>query len=150
MGRRDATLIFVGLQFTNPAHTNPTVDEKKKLHAMTEVPSDVSAALIRSCNDCHSNQTNWRWYTYVEPVSWFTVGHVNYGRSELNFSEWGNYGERMKQTRLGALCELVQKGEMPLASYAMVHREVALSADEVKSICEWSAKERSRLALAHP
>jgi L-ascorbate metabolism protein UlaG (beta-lactamase superfamily) len=36
---------------------------------MTAPPSEVSALFARSCNDCHSNQTNWRWYTYVAPQS---------------------------------------------------------------------------------
>ena len=143
-------LIFIALQFTTPAHTNPPFDETHTLEGTTTVPSDVSALFARSCNDCHSNKTNWRWYTYVAPVSWFTVGHVNDARAELNFSEWGRYGARMKETRLKAICTLCQRGDMPLASYALVHREVKLSPDEVKRICDWSAEEARRLALTHP
>lgn len=138
-------LIFIALQFTTPTHTNPAVDEARTLQAMTAIPSDVSATLTRSCNDCHSNLTNWRWYTYVAPVSWFTVDHVNKGRAELNFSEWGQYGTRMKETRLKAICELSEKGMMPLASYALVHPEVKLSHDHVLAICEWTNYERGRL-----
>ena len=141
-----ATLIFVGLQFTSPARTNPPVDNAQTLQATTTVPSEVSALFTRSCNDCHSNQTNWRWYTYVAPVSWLTVGHVNDARGELNFSEWGRYSARMKETRLRAICEQSKTGKMPLASYTLVHREVKLSADDVKRICEWSEEEGKRLA----
>ena len=79
-------VIFIGLQFTTPQHTNPHFDEAQTLQGMTAVPPDISALFTRSCNDCHSNKTNWRWYTYVAPVSWLTVGHVNDGRAELNFS----------------------------------------------------------------
>lgn len=49
------TLIFIGLQFTTPAHTNPPFDEAQTLQRVTVVPSDVSAMFARSCNDCHSN-----------------------------------------------------------------------------------------------
>ena len=143
-------LIFIGLQFTTPAHTNPTFDETNTLQGITTVPSDVSALFARSCNDCHSNKTNWRWYTYVAPVSWFTVGHVNDARAELNFSEWGRYPARMKETRLRAICAQCQRGDMPLASYALIHREVRLSPDEVKRICDWSAEEGRRLAQTQP
>jgi len=139
-------LIFFGLQFTSPSRTNPPIDKNKTLQATADVPADVSATLTRSCNDCHSNQTKWQWYTHVAPASWFTVGHVNDGRSELNFSEWGNYGDRMKQTRLSALCELVKQGEMPLASYTLLHSDAILSPEERKIICDWTEKERSRLA----
>jgi Haem-binding domain len=138
-------LIVIGLQFTNPAHTNPPVDESKALENMTALPSEVSRAFANSCNDCHSNKTNWRWYTYIAPVSWFTVGHVNQGRSELNFSVWGSYSVRMKETRLKAICQQSEKGTMPLASYSFVHREVKLSPDQVREICDWTKQELQRL-----
>jgi len=139
-------LILIGLQFTNPAHTNPPFDQSEALESMTTVPAEVLDILAHSCNDCHSNKTDWRWYTYIAPVSWFTVGHVNRGRSELNFSEWGSYSERMKETRLRAICEQCEKGSMPMASYAFVHRDVKLSRDQVRAICEWTRQEGQRLA----
>ena len=136
---------FIGLQFTGPARTNPSFDESKTLEATATVPPEVAATFSRSCNDCHSNKTNWRWYSYVAPVSWFTIGHVNDGRSELNFSEWGTYGARMKETRLHAICELSKKGEMPLASYTWMHPAEKLTPDQVKKICEWTKQEEQRL-----
>jgi hypothetical protein len=105
----------------------------------------VSAIFAHSCNDCHSNKTNWRWYTYVAPVSWFTVGHVNEGREELNFSVWGSYGQRKKETRLRAICQQVEKGEMPLSSYTLVHRDTKLSPDQVRTICDWTRQEGQRV-----
>ena len=90
-------LAFIGLQLTNPARTNPASDESQALESVAVVPADVSAIFAHSCNDCHSNKTNWRWYTYVAPVSWFTVGHVNDGRKELNFSTWGTYANARKK-----------------------------------------------------
>lgn len=140
-----AALIFIGLQFKFPAHTNPPFDETQSLQAVTAVPADVAALFARSCSDCHSNNTYWRWYTYVAPVSWFTVGHVNEGRSELNFSEWGLYTPRRKETRLRAICEQCQKGEMPLPSYVFVHRDLKLSPAQVRTICEWTKAEGQRL-----
>ena len=140
-------LVFLGLQFTNPQHTNPSLEEAKTLQGTTDVPAEVSALFARSCNDCHSNQTNWRWYTYVAPVSWFTVGHVNNARAELNFSVWGSYGAKKKGSRLRAICDQCRRGKMPLASYALVHPEVRLSPEDVQMICEWSARESKRLSL---
>ena len=143
-------VIFIGLQFTTSLHTNPTVDAAQTLEGTTAVPTEVSALFDRSCNDCHSNKTYWRWYTYVAPVSWFTVGHVNEGRAELNFSEWGRYGTRMKETRLKAICAETQSGTMPLVSYALVHREVKLSPEEVEIICEWTENARKQLEATPP
>ncbi|SRR6266571_5384475 len=143
-------VILIGLQFTTPRHTNPFFNEAQTLQGVTVVPPNVSSLFARSCYDCHSNQTNWRWYTYVAPVSWLTVGHVNKGRAELNFSEWGSYRTRMKETRLNAICDQCRRGTMPLVSYAFVHREVILSPDEVKMICEWTERERKQLEETRP
>jgi len=138
-------LAFIGLQFSNPARTNPPFDEKQTLESVTAVPAEVLAIFAHSCNDCHSNKTNWRWYTYIAPVSWFTVGHVNDGRKELNFSVWGSYRERMKESRLRAICDQSDKGRMPLSSYTFVHRDTKLSRDQVRAICDWSKHEGQRL-----
>ena len=143
-------LIFVVLQFWRPAHTNPPVDTAQTLAATASVPPEVSAAFARSCNDCHSNTTNWRWYTYVAPTSWFTVDHVNKGRGELNFSEWGHYSKRMKETRLRAICAQCRSGEMPLSSYTFVHRETKLSPDEVKMICTWTENAQKEIDSTGP
>lgn len=131
-------IVFIGLQFTSPQRINPPFDETQTLQALNNVPPDISNIFTRSCNDCHSNQTNWRWYTNIAPVSWFTARHVNDGRAELNFSEWGTYNERTKETRLAAICELVKEGDMPLPSYLWAHPESKLTPQEVKMICDWS------------
>jgi heme-binding protein len=138
-------LVFIVIQFFGPARTNPPVDPSQTMEATIAVPSDVSAVFARSCGDCHSNKTNWRWYTYVAPVSWFTVGHVDEGRGELNFSTWGTYSARKKDTRLKAICAQCRSGEMPLPSYALVHREVKLSPQEVEMICAWTEATRKEL-----
>jgi len=132
-------LLAIGLQATGPAPTNPSFDERATLERTTAVPADVARTFARACNDCHSNQTNWRWYTYVAPISWLTVGHVHQGRAELNFSIWGTYGERMRETRLRAICQQSRDEAMPLPSYVLVHPGAKLSPDEVRSICEWTA-----------
>lgn len=137
-------VVCAGLQLTSPTRTNPSFDEKQTLQATTDVPAEVSEIFTRSCNDCHSNQTKWLWYTHVAPVSWFTVKHVNDGRSELNFSEWGTYSKRMKETRLKAMCNLVENKKMPLESYLWAHSEAELSAEDAKKICDWSAEESKR------
>ncbi len=142
-------LTSAGLQFTSPPRTNPAVDEAQTLEATTEAPSEVYAAFARSCSDCHSNKTNWRWYTRVAPASWFTVVHVNEGRAELNFSEWGSYSRRMKESRLKAICYQSKQGTMPLASYTLVHQGAKLSDEEIRAICDWAAAEGRRVSQQH-
>ena len=136
-----AAVVFAGLQFTSPVPSNPPIDQALTLESTSFVPPEVSAIFTRSCNDCHSSRTDWRWYSDVAPISNLTVAHVNAGRSELNFSEWGKYGKRMKETRLTAICRLVEEGAMPLGSYVLLHRNAPLSPSEVESVCRWTEEE---------
>ena len=131
--------VMLGLQVVRPAHTNPATDPALTLERTVDVPPDVLNTFASACNDCHSNQTNWRWYTYVAPISWFTVSDVNRGRAELNISVWGSYRARMRETRLRAICELARKRRMPLPAYALVHREANLSSSQITALCEWTA-----------
>ncbi len=130
--------VILGMQFVRPAHTNPPTDNALTLEAIADVPASVSRTFALACNDCHSHKTNWRWYTYVAPISWLTVSHVNNGRAELNFSMWGTYSARMRQTRLRAICELSRSGSMPLPSYALMHPRATLSPEQIAPLCEWT------------
>jgi heme-binding protein len=132
--------VAMGLQLAGPSHSNPPFDESTSLERTTDVPADVARTFAVACNDCHSNKTHWRWYTYVAPVSWLTVGHVTRGRAELNFSVWGTYGSRMRETRLRRICGLSREGAMPLPSYTLVHPSAKLSPDQIAAICEWTGK----------
>ena len=142
-------IIFIGLQFNTREHTNPPFDETKSLEKMIGVPTEVSArSPAPATTVTPTTQTGDG--THMSRLFRGGRSANNEGRAELNFSEWGTYGARMKKTRLSAICEQTKLGTMPLASYAMVHREVVLSAEEVKSICEWTEQEEKLSALAHP
>src|SRR5215813_1468322 len=109
------------MQFVRPARTNPMVDESLSLQSRLPVDPKVASILERSCADCHSNKTRWPWYSNIAPVSWWMVGHVNDGRRDLNFSEWGTYDKRKQSRRLDQMCQLAKSGAMPLGSYTPMH-----------------------------
>jgi hypothetical protein len=139
---------FVGVQFRPVDRTNPPVDPDQTLERHLAVPAEVKAILDRSCRDCHTSQTRWPFYAYIAPVSWDIVGHVNQGRQEMNFSEWGRYDADAEQDLLIAICRQVRAGDMPLPSYARIHRSARLSADEIRRLCVWSAETRKALRAA--
>jgi heme-binding protein len=139
-------VIFIGLQFVRQARTNPPVDPSQTIYARLQVTPQVAAILDRSCQDCHSNTTRWPWYSNVAPVSWLVIDDVNEGRSHLNLSEWGKLDNRRAAKRLEEICEEVEDGAMPLPSYTWIHRSGKLSPEDVKTLCEWSAAERARIA----
>lgn len=99
-------------------HSNPPVVAEPTWDSPT-----TRTLAVRACFDCHSNQTQWPWYSHVAPMSWLVQGHVDGGRAALNFSEWGR-GE------MEDAAESVLAGEMPPRSYTLLHREAALTQDE--------------------
>ena len=129
---------LIGIQFVRPARTNPPVDPKMTIEASVNVPDKVEKILKRSCNDCHSNKTVWPWYSNVAPISWQVIDHVNEGRKELNFSVWGTYKDRRKNRKLKEVCEQVENEEMPHPQYLWIHRDAALTKDEILTVCDWA------------
>lgn len=140
------TIIFAGMQFIRPARTNPPVDESCTISARTHVTPEVAAILHRSCNDCHSNQTRWPWYSNVAPVSWFVINHVNVGRREMNFSDWAQYSPAEQQGLLKKICREAKEGAMPLPSYLRMHGDAKLSSEDIKALCDWASAESERLS----
>jgi hypothetical protein len=104
----------------------------------------VAAILERSCNDCHSSETSWPWYSNVSPVSWFLKQHVDEGRRELSFSEWATYPKRKRERKLHEICEQVESGQMPLASYLPLHPSARLSDEDKRVLCDWARQEEER------
>jgi hypothetical protein len=141
-------VIFIGLQFIRPARTNPPIDESRTIQARTQLTPEAAAILDRSCNDCHSNQTRWPWYTNVAPVSWFVINHVNAGREEMNLSDWAQYSTDEQDHLLKKICREVKSGGMPLSSYLRLHHDAKLSEEDVKVLCDWTNAESERLAQA--
>lgn len=90
----------------------------------------------QACFDCHSNATAWPWYSNVAPMSWMLQRHVDEGRAELNFSEWGLEREEEEGEEAEELVEAVLEGEMPPASYLPLHPEARLSAAEKEALAQ--------------
>jgi hypothetical protein len=148
-----ACVALLGAQIVPVATTNPPVEPGQTLEAAMPVPREVSAILGRACQDCHSNLTEWPWYSRVAPVSWFLAYHVNDGRRKLNFSEWGQYVAPRKDRKLKEVCEQVARGGMPLLSYTIAHPQANLSEQDRRSICQWTESARksaAAIAIAAP
>ena len=130
-------------QLIRPARTNPAVDPGKTLAATSHASPEVLGALDRACGDCHSSRTRWPWYTNVAPISWWIIDHVNEGRRRASFSKWGNYDKSRKLKELDEICKRTERGNMPLTSYLLVHRDAALTTGEQQAICAWTKTEAS-------
>ncbi len=136
---------FVAIQFYRPAKTNPPIVEAETLEATTQVPETVGKILSRSCNDCHTNNSNYPWYSEIAPMSWGVIHHIDEGRGELNFSTWATYNPKRKKHKLEEICEMVTSGEMPHYQYLWIHWDARLSDDDKKILCDWTENEKAKL-----
>jgi hypothetical protein len=130
---------LAGAQAYRPARTNPPVDEARTIERQMSVPAAAATVLERACRDCHSNRTEWPWYSNVAPVSWFVIDHVDHGRSHLNFSEWSSYQPDRRRELVDGICKQARDATMPLPSYTWIHWSARLSPADVAALCALSA-----------
>ena len=105
-----------------------------------DVPVNVGEILKTSCFDCHSNNTNYPWYSYIQPTRMWLENHINEGKEELNFSEFGNYSKRKQESKLQSIKKQVASGEMPLNSYTLIHRDAKLNDAQKQALNNWIDK----------
>jgi Haem-binding domain len=138
-------VIFIAIQFIpGGLPENKPEDERSLVHSDL-VTENVMTQLRTSCFDCHSNQTSFPWYSKLAPTSWWLAGHINDGKSHLNFSEWEDNSRREKIGLLEEIKGEVDAGKMPLKSYLIVHRDARLNAEEVAALVKWTEDATSLL-----
>jgi mono/diheme cytochrome c family protein len=117
--------LFVAIQFIpyGRDHDNPPV--------LAEPAWDSAATrelAVRACFDCHSNETEWAWYSNIAPISWLIQRDVDEGREKLNWSEWGPESEGDESA------EAVLEGSMPPSKYTLIHPDARLSDQEIAAL----------------
>ena len=127
-------VIFVGIQFVpvEGVGVNPT-DERFQVEASPE----VKAILEKACDDCHTNETRWPWYSRIAPVSWLVARDVVKGRARFNMSEWGDYDAEEKAIDKETAWEEIEEGEMPPWFYYPTHPDALLSDAELATLRAW-------------
>lgn len=128
---------FVGIQFIPTERNQSDVVHKSDFLTVNNTPENVGNLLQVSCYDCHSNNTAYPWYNKVQPIAWFLENHIEDGKHELNFSEWAEYSNRRKNSKLKSIISQIEDDEMPLFSYTLVHRDAVLSEPEKELIINY-------------
>jgi hypothetical protein len=131
-------IIFLLMQLYQPARNS---DNGQVLPAhitrLYNMPPEVQTVLQTSCFDCHSNNTNYPWYSYIQPARFFMEEHIKEGKKDLNFSEFGNYSKRKQESKLKAMGKQIKSDEMPLSSYTLIHRNAILTTTEKEELINW-------------
>jgi len=86
----------------------------------------------RACFDCHSNETNWPWYSKIQPVAMMLGKDIVHGRTVLNFSEWS---EKNILT-VEYIEHVIRSDKMPLQKYLLLHPEARLTLAEKEQLID--------------
>ncbi len=104
-------------------HNNPPIKSEPNWSS-----PEARALVKEQCFECHSNETEWPWYSNIAPASWLISYDVIEGRKNVNFSNWGGI------TEFDKIIEVVENGEMPPIQYKLFYPETRLNGEEKQAL----------------
>lgn len=102
-----------------------------------KVGERVNAILATSCYDCHSNNTNYPWYSEIQPMAWILDRHIIEGKEKLNFDDLPPYGSRRLNSRFTQITKQIEQDKMPLDSYLWMHPDARLSGEDKQLLLDY-------------
>jgi hypothetical protein len=140
-------VVFVVIQFIQPARNKRSDTLSTDMTKTIDVPGNVQSILKIACYDCHSNNTNYPWYSRIQPFGWLQARHIRNGKAALNFSEFGSYSVRRQISKLNGIANSIKDKTMPLRSYTMIHKNARLSKENKALLIDWAARIKDSLKL---
>lgn len=131
-------VVLVVMQVIRPKRNLSASPSSNDISMHYTVPADVQLVLQKACNDCHSNNTEYPWYTNIQPVGWWMQHHVDEGMAELNFSEFAAYKPKRQAHKMEEVAEMIEGNEMPLESYTLIHKNAELTPAEKTAMVNWA------------
>jgi len=143
--------LLVIIQFIKPDQ-NLSDDQIYNISSKYPVPDDLKYILKVSCNDCHSNRTEYPWYSNIQPIAWWLNHHVTDGKRHLNFSEFTKRSIAIQNHKFEEMIEMVEESEMPLPSYTYLglHKEANLTDEQRQLIIDWTKSQMATLKANYP
>lgn len=144
--------LLIGLiiiQFIQPIRNKSSMISSTDLTKTMHVPENVQGILKIACYDCHSNSTNYPWYSKVQPFGWLLAKHIRDGKTEINFNEFGSYSLRRQISKLNGIAKSIEKETMPLSSYKLLHKNARLSEVDKALLIDWATRTKESLSMNH-
>jgi hypothetical protein len=130
-------ILLLVIQFVQPQRNTSDGLGDSDISKVYSMPPDLHQTMINKCYDCHSNNTRYPWYSYLQPIGWWLAAHVHEGKEHVNFSTFKNYDAKQKAHALEELEEVVEEGSMPLKAYVLLHPDAELTDSDKKAILDW-------------
>ena len=129
--------VLVIIQFFQIDKIQPEVNPSLDFISLEQPPQEVENLLRSACYYCHSYESEYPWYTNIQPVAWLIDHHIDHSQEYLNFSEWGNYSLSRADHKAEEVIEYTENREMPLWSYRLMHKEAQLTDDQRQVIMDY-------------
>lgn len=129
--------VLILIQFFQPVRNQSGQVANADFTKVYQVPLGVQSVLKNACYDCHSNQTKYPFYTYIQPIGWMMAKHIKEGKEKLNFSKFADYTSRNQISKLNGIANQIRDDEMPLSSYKLIHKSARLSDQDKKMVINW-------------
>lgn len=142
--------VLVLIQFIHPKKNKSEGPQPNYIGNNFSIPDDVKSILAKACNDCHSNNTRYPWYSKIQPVHWWLDKHIKEGKKGVNFDEYTSKRLRYQYHKMEEVIEQLKDGKMPLNSYTWTHKDARLSADEKTKIIDWANSVMDTLKARYP
>jgi hypothetical protein len=139
-------ILIIAFQFIRPVPNKIDQVSETDITKVVTVSDSVKGILESACFDCHSNNTNYPWYAYVQPVGWLLAKDIKKGKEALNFSEFAGYSSKRQESKLSDIEDMVDGNIMPLSSYKKMHKNARLSANEKAMIIHWAQQAADSLS----
>ena len=131
---------FIAVQFMQPAHNKSVQVLPTDFAVLYKPPQQVQQIFWNACYDCHSSNTNYPWYSNIQPMAWMVASDISNGKEKLNFSEFGSYSPRRRISKWVDIEKRIKDGTMPLSSYKFMHKNARLTENDKKLLMEWIEK----------
>jgi hypothetical protein len=138
-------IVFIVVQFLQPARNQSGQVLQTELANTYSIPNNVHTLFKNACFDCHSNNTSYPWYSYVQPVGWLLAMDVENGKAKLNFSEFGSLSPRRQISKLREVENRIKDGTMPLPAYQLMHPDARLTQEGRQLLVDWIQKAKDGL-----
>jgi hypothetical protein len=144
-------IVLLVIQFFRPDR-NLSDDLTFDISKRYSIPGEVLDILKKSCYDCHSNKSEYPWYSNIQPVAWWMNNHISEGKRHLNFSSFTNQPIANQNRKLEETIAQIENNEMPLASYTYLglHKEANLTDGQREIIIDWLRAQTDMLKDTYP
>jgi hypothetical protein len=78
------------------------------------------------------------------------ANHVTDGKRSFNLNEFATYPVARQYDKIEEIKKQIDKGDMPLSSYTLIHKDAVLTDAQKKTVIDWSENIRQQMEAKYP